>query len=93
MERGKKRLERLRRRREAAVKLFEQRERQAMVAHSLRASRQSVTEWWLAWRSGDTNKLKGATEAGWKELSVCSVLAYRWDGKRTRLYGSFHCNA
>ena len=46
------------------MKLFEQGERQAMVAHSLRASRQSVSEWWLAWRAGDTKKLKGATEAG-----------------------------
>ena len=64
MERGKKRLEKLRRRREAAVKLFEQGARQATVAHSLRASRQSVSEWWLAWRDGDTKKLKGATEAG-----------------------------
>jgi transposase len=66
MERGKKRLERLRRRREAAVRLFEQGERQATVAHMLRASRQSVSEWWLAWRAGDTKKLKGATEAGRK---------------------------
>jgi len=64
MERGKKRLEKLRRRREAAVKLFEQGERQSTVARSLRVSRQSVSEWWLAWRAGDTKKLKGATEAG-----------------------------
>jgi hypothetical protein len=59
MERGKKQLEKLRRRREAAVKLFEQGARQATVAHSLRASRQSVSEWWLAWRAGDTKKAQG----------------------------------
>ena len=46
------------------MKLFDQGARQATVAHSLRASRQSVSEWWLAWRAGDTKKLKGATEAG-----------------------------
>ena len=63
MERGKKRLERLRKRRQKAVALFEQGERQAAVAVHLRASRQSVSEWWQAWRRGDTQTLNGATRA------------------------------
>jgi transposase len=66
MERGIKRLERLRKRRMKAVKLFEQGERQAIVAHLLRVSRQSVSEWWIAWHNGDTRKLNGATVAGRK---------------------------
>jgi hypothetical protein len=43
MERGIKRLEKLRERREKAVALFEQGERQAAVAVHLRVSRQSVS--------------------------------------------------
>jgi len=49
-----------------AVALFEQGERQATVAHTLRVSRQSVSEWWLAWHSGNTQALTGATQAGRK---------------------------
>jgi hypothetical protein len=49
MERGKARLEKLRKRRKKAVALFEQGERQAAVALHLRVSRQSVSEWWQAW--------------------------------------------
>ena len=64
MERGKKRLKRLRDRRMKAVALFEQGERQATVAHILRVSKQSISEWWLAWRNGDTRALNGATAAG-----------------------------
>ena len=66
MERGKKRLKRLRARRMKAVALFEQGERQATVAHILRVSKQSVSEWWQAWHNGDTRALNGATEAGRK---------------------------
>jgi transposase len=66
MERGKKRLERLRKRRLKAVALFEQGERQSVVAHTLRVSRQSVSEWWLAWHNGDTQTLTGSTQAGRK---------------------------
>ena len=64
MERGKKRLEKLRKRREKAVALFEQGERQAAVALHLRVSRQSVSEWWQAWHSGNIAALEGATRAG-----------------------------
>jgi transposase-like protein len=49
-----------------AVALFEQGERQATVAHILRVSRQSVSEWWLAWRHGDIDALNGATQTGRK---------------------------
>jgi len=66
MERGKARLERLRRRRKEAVELFEQGERRATIAHSLRVSRQSASEWWLAWHIHDTKKLERAIEAGRK---------------------------
>jgi transposase len=66
MERGKKRLEKLRKRRQKAVALFEQGERQCIVAQHLRVSRQSVSEWWQAWDNGDTKALAGATRAGRK---------------------------
>jgi transposase len=66
MERGRKRLEKLRKRRQKAVVLFEQGERQCNVAQHLRVSRQSVSEWWLAWHNGDTKALNGATRAGRK---------------------------
>src|SRR5208283_2052663 len=72
MERGKKRLEKLRKRRLKAVALFEQGERQCSVAQHLRVSRQSVSEWWLAWHNGDTKALNGATRAGRKpRLGAC----------------------
>jgi len=66
MERGKQRLEKLRKRRRKAVELFEQGERQATVAHILRVSKQSVSEWWLAWQNHDTKKLDGAIRTGRK---------------------------
>ena len=66
MERGKSRLERLRKRRLKAVALFERGERQCSVAQHLRVSRQSVSEWWIAWRDGNTQVLNGATRAGRK---------------------------
>jgi len=44
--------------------MFEQGERQATVAHILRVSRQSVSEWWLAWHNHDAQKLQGAEKAG-----------------------------
>jgi transposase len=64
MERGLKRLQKLRDRRLKAVALFEQGERQAHVAQLLKVSRQSVSEWWIAWHFGDTKALNGATQAG-----------------------------
>jgi len=64
MERGIKRLQKLKERRLKAAALFEQGERQATVAHVLRVSRQSVSQWWIAWHSGDT--LNGALRAGRK---------------------------
>src|SRR5271157_5015628 len=76
MERGKKRLEKLRKRRQKAVVLFEQGERQCSVAQHLRVSRQSVSEWWLAWHNGDTKALNGATRAGRKPR--WTVNNWRW---------------
>lgn len=64
MERGERRLQRLRERRLKAVELFKQGERQAAVAQILRASKQSVSEWWNAWQRGDTNALQGSRRAG-----------------------------
>ena len=64
MERGIRRLQKLKERRLKAVALFEQGERQATVAQILRVSRQSVSQWWIAWHSGDT--LNGALRAGRK---------------------------
>jgi transposase len=75
MERGKQRLEKLRKRRRKAVELFEQGERQATVAHILRVSRQSVSEWWLAWQNHDTKKLNGAAQAGRKPRLQAEQLA------------------
>jgi transposase len=66
MERGKKRLQKLRERRMKAVALFEQGERQATIAHILRVSHQSASESCLAWRNGDTDALNGAKKAGRK---------------------------
>jgi pterin-4a-carbinolamine dehydratase len=57
MERGRKRLQKLRERRMKAAALVEQGERQASVAHILGVSRQRVSEWWLAWRNGDTEAM------------------------------------
>ena len=68
MERGIKRLQRLKDRRLKAVALFEQGERQAEVARHLRVSKQAVSQWWLSWRRGDTRALNGATRAGRKPL-------------------------
>jgi transposase len=64
MERGKKRLQKLRKRRYKAVELFKKGERQAAVAHSLRVSRQSVSRWYRDWLSGNREALRGATRAG-----------------------------
>jgi len=36
-----------------AAALVEQDERQASVARIFKVSRQSVSEWWLAWHNGD----------------------------------------
>lgn len=75
MERGKQRLEKLRKRRQKAVELFEQGERQATVAHILRVSKQSVSEWWLAWQNHDAKKLDGATRTGRKPRLDMAQLA------------------
>jgi hypothetical protein len=64
MERGKQRREKLLKRRGKAVALFEEGERQATVAHLLRVSKQSVSEWWLAWQNHDTQEPEGATRTG-----------------------------
>ena len=64
MERGLKRLRQLKERRLKAVALFEKGERQAVVARRLRVSKQAVSQWWNAWRIGDTRRLNGALRTG-----------------------------
>jgi len=64
MERGEKRLHKLRERRKKAVALFEQGERQATVAQILRVSKQSANQWYWAWQNQDRQRLNGATRAG-----------------------------
>jgi len=66
MERGTKRLQRLRKRRQKAIALFEQGERQAAVAAVLKVSRQSVSRWYKDWINKDTQAIQGATRAGRK---------------------------
>jgi transposase len=64
MERGIKRLQKLRTRREKAVALFGEGERQTAVAATLRVSRQSVSRWYNDWLNGDTAAIQGASQAG-----------------------------
>jgi transposase len=64
MERGIKRLRTLRKRREKAVALFDQGERQAAVAATLKVSRQSVSRWYYNWLNGNTGAIQGASRAG-----------------------------
>ncbi len=66
MERGIKRLQLLRSRRQKAIALFDEGERQAAVAAALKVSRQSVSRWYHDWLNGDTKALHGATRAGRK---------------------------
>jgi transposase len=66
MERGIQRLERLAKRRQKAVGLFAQGERQATVALLLKVSRQAVSQWYRAWQSGNARLIDGATRAGRK---------------------------
>ena len=66
MERGIKRLQALRSRRQKAIALFEQGERQAAVAAVLKVSRQSVSRWHRDWFNADTQAIHGATRAGRK---------------------------
>jgi transposase len=74
MQRGIKRLQALRSRREKAIALFDQGERQAAVAAALKVSRQSVSRWYHDWLNGDTEALYGATRAGRKRrLSKAQV--------------------
>ncbi|MGA2613987.1 MAG: winged helix-turn-helix domain-containing protein [Spirochaetia bacterium] len=75
MERGIRRLQKLRERRQKAVALFEQGERQATVAQILRVSKQSVSQWYLAWQNGDLRRLNGATRAGRKPRLQADQLA------------------
>jgi len=75
MERGIRRLQKLRERRQKAVALFEQGERQATVAQILRVSKQSVSQWYLAWQNGDLQRLNGATRAGRKPRLQADQLA------------------
>jgi len=64
MERGIKRLQALRSRRQKAIGLFDQGERQAAVAAALKVSRQSVSRWYRDWLNDDTDALQGAARAG-----------------------------
>jgi transposase len=66
MERGIKRLQKLKERRLKAVALFKEGERQADIARRLRVSKQAVSQWWISWSKGDTRALNGATRAGRK---------------------------
>jgi transposase len=66
MERGIRRLQRLRKRREKAIALFNEGERQAAVAAALRVSRQSVSRWYNDWLNGDARAIQGASRAGRK---------------------------
>ena len=66
MERGTKRLQTLRKRRQKAMALFEQGERQAVVAAVLKVSRQSVSRWYQDWINKDTQAIHGAIRAGRK---------------------------
>lgn len=66
MQRGKKRLKRLKNRRYQAVELFEKGERQASVARLLKVSRQSVSRWYRDWVGGNHEALGGAERAGRK---------------------------
>ena len=66
MERGIKRLQALRSRRQKAIALFEQGERQAAVAAVLKVSRQSVSRWYRYWFNADTKAIHGATRPGRK---------------------------
>ena len=64
MERGIKRFQVLRRRREKAVAMFRDGHRQAAVAAALRVSRQSVSRWYNSWLNGETKAIQGASRAG-----------------------------
>ena len=66
MERGKHRLQVLRKRREKAIALFEQGERQATVASLLKVSRQSASRWFHDWLKKDLTALHGSLRAGRK---------------------------
>lgn len=66
MERGIKRLQALRSRRQKAIALFDQGERQAAVAAVLKVSRQSVSRWYRDWLTGDKEAIHGASRAGRK---------------------------
>jgi transposase len=64
----------LRSRRQKAIALFDQGERQAAVAAGLKVSRQSVSRWYHDWLDGNTRALHGATRAGRKpRLSQAQV--------------------
>jgi transposase len=66
MERGIRRLQTLRKRREKAIALFNQGEGQAAVAAALKVSRQSVSRWYHDWINKDSKAIYGATRAGRK---------------------------
>jgi transposase len=92
MERGIRRLQRLRKRREKAVALFDQGERQAAVAIALRVSRQSVSRWYNDWLRGNTVALQGASQAGRKRRlskeQVEQIRAQLIQGPRAQGYSS-----
>jgi transposase len=92
MERGIKRLQRLRKRREKAIALFNEGERQAAVAAALRVSRQSVSRWYNDWLSGDAAAIQGASRAGRKRRltkdQVEQIRAKLLQGARAQGYAS-----
>lgn len=92
MERGIRRLQRLRKRREKAVALFGEGERQAAVAATLRVSRQSVSRWYNDWLNGDSAAIQGASRAGRKRRltkdQVQQIRAKLLQGARAQGYAS-----
>lgn len=92
MERGIRRLQRLRKRREKAIALFNEGERQAAVAAALRVSRQSVSRWYNDWLNGDAAAIQGALRAGRKRRltkdQVEQIRAKLLQGARAQGYAS-----
>lgn len=92
MERGIRRLQRLRKRREKAIALFNEGERQAAVAADLRVSRQSVSRWYSDWLNGDATAIQGASRAGRKRRltkdQVEQIRAKLLQGARAQGYAS-----
>lgn len=92
MERGIRRLQRLRKRRERAIALFDEGERQTAVAATLRVSRQSVSRWYSDWLNRDAAAIQGASRAGRKRRltreQVEQIRAKLLQGARAQGYAS-----